>query len=67
MPLAHCVHERSRGIDGDDRVGAQPVDELGRQSARAAADIEHSLSSDDAGEVREHSTSGTEYLPMKRS
>ena len=54
MPLLQGLHERRRGVHGDDRVAAQPVDQFGRERARPAADIEHSLSRGDPGEVREH-------------
>ena len=45
--------ERLGRIDGRDRVGAEPADELARQRARPGADVEHRPLVADAGEVRQ--------------
>ena len=42
-----------RGVNGTDRASPEPCDQLPRQRARAAADIEHSLTGDDARELGE--------------
>ena len=59
--------ERLRWIDRRHRVRSEPPNELGRQRARAAADVEDALTRGHPGEVRERGASGAEYLPMKRS
>ena len=45
--------ERLGGIDGRDRVGAEPAHELARQRAGARADVEHRFLVADVGEVRQ--------------
>ena len=51
VALARRGHERLRRIDGGDGLGAEPRDELRRQRARSAADVERPLAGPDAGEV----------------
>jgi hypothetical protein len=53
VSLAQRVHERLRGVDGCDGVRPQPLDELGRQRARPAADVEHTLTRVHARQVEE--------------
>ena len=43
MPLACGRDERLRGVDCGHLVGAEQPHELGRQRARAAADVQHAL------------------------
>jgi hypothetical protein len=55
VPRSGCGHERPGGIDRGDRRGSDPVDELGRQRAGAAADVQHALTcahSSEVGELR---------------
>ena len=59
--------ERRRRVDGGDVLGPEPVDELGGQRPRPAADVEHPLARLDTGEVGELRESWLEYRPMKRS
>ena len=53
VPLLRRNDERLRRIGGRDALRAQPLDELGRQRARPAADVEHPLPGGDSGEVGE--------------
>jgi hypothetical protein len=53
MALSSCSNERRRRIDRRHRVRSQPPDQLGRQRAWAAADIEHSLTSGHRREIGE--------------
>ncbi len=43
VPVAGGGDERCRGVDGGNRFGAEPRDQLGGEGAGAAADIEHPL------------------------
>ena len=47
------IDERLRRIDRGDGAGTDPRDELGRQRARATADVDHALAGRDPGEVGE--------------
>ena len=67
VSLADGCDERLGRIDRDDRVIAEPLDELGGEGPRTTADVEDPLAGAHAGEAREHGASGTEYLPMNRS
>ena len=51
VALAHRRDEELRRVDGSDRAGAEPGDELGREHARAAADVNHALAGGDARKV----------------
>ena len=51
MPRACCSNERLRRVDSRHRVRPEPPDELGRQCARPAANVEHCLSDIHAREV----------------
>ena len=55
--------------DGSTAYGcrSETSDELGRQRARATADIERTVARYDLGEVGNDGASRTEYRPMKRS
>ena len=53
VALLSCCHEGFRRIDGRHGGRSQPRDQLGRECARAAADIEHSLTSGDRREIGE--------------
>jgi len=59
--------EQLRGIDSTDRASPEPLDQLLRRRARAAAHIERPPTGDDAGELGELGANGTEYRPMNRS
>ncbi len=52
MSLACRRNERFGRVDGRHRVGPEPPDELSRQGARPAADVEHFQSGMHAAEVR---------------
>ena len=53
MALLRRRHERLGGIDGGHVVRAEPVDELRRQRAGPAADVEHPLAVGHSGQVGE--------------
>ena len=50
---SRSLDERLRRVDGGDGIGADAGDELGRQRARPAADIDHPLPGCDPGEIGE--------------
>ena len=49
---ADRLDELRRRVDRGHGVGAEPPDELGRQGARPATDVEHLLPGLDPGEIR---------------
>ena len=53
VPRPRRGNERLGRVDGRHRVGPQPCDELARERARAAADVEDPLASAHRGEVRQ--------------
>ena len=53
MALAGCGNEWFRRIDRRDGCCSETPDQLGRQRARAAADVEHTVARRDSAEVRE--------------
>ena len=61
------LDERLGRIDRRDRLGADALDELRRERARAAADVEHALPGRDAGEVGELRRERPRVPPMNRS
>ena len=51
MTLLHGRDERLRWIDGRNRCRTESLDQLGCQCARAASDVEHSLTRGDRCEL----------------
>ena len=58
MALSRCSDERLRGVDGCNAVRAEPSDQLRRERAGPAADVEHALAGDHVREVREQGREG---------
>ena len=53
LPFAEHLDERLGGIDRGDRGWTDTAHQLRRERTRAGADVEHLLTADDAGKVRE--------------
>ena len=68
VPLPRGGHERLGRLDRRDVPGIEPPQQLGRERAGPAADVEHPLLRSHAGEVGElRRELASRSVPMKRS